>query len=95
MQHLREPGERQRAIAHSQEIVVACIDPTVNLHEWYVGVRNGVVETLWPIAGRGAIACPAAAGPGWGGATDNQSFSADPPRSVRRSTCDASMSAPR
>ncbi|HUH94977.1 MAG TPA: DSD1 family PLP-dependent enzyme [Casimicrobiaceae bacterium] len=29
-------------------------DPTVNLHDWYVGVRNGRVEALWPIAARGA-----------------------------------------
>ena len=29
-------------------------DPSVNLHDWYVGVRNGRVETLWPIAARGA-----------------------------------------
>ncbi|HEV3184229.1 MAG TPA: DSD1 family PLP-dependent enzyme [Xanthobacteraceae bacterium] len=29
-------------------------DPTVNLHDWYVGVRNGRVEALWPIDARGA-----------------------------------------
>jgi len=29
-------------------------DPTINLHEVYVAVRNGVVEALWPIAARGA-----------------------------------------
>ncbi|MGA2128593.1 MAG: DSD1 family PLP-dependent enzyme [Xanthobacteraceae bacterium] len=29
-------------------------DPTVNLHDWYVGIRNGRVEALWPIAARGA-----------------------------------------
>ena len=29
-------------------------DPTVNLHDWYVGVRNGRVEALWPITARGA-----------------------------------------
>jgi D-serine deaminase-like pyridoxal phosphate-dependent protein len=29
-------------------------DPTINLHDWYVGVRNGRVETLWPISARGA-----------------------------------------
>ncbi|HEX9277339.1 MAG TPA: DSD1 family PLP-dependent enzyme [Casimicrobiaceae bacterium] len=29
-------------------------DPTVNLHDWYVGVRNARVETLWPITARGA-----------------------------------------
>ncbi len=30
-------------------------DPTVNLYDWYVCVRAGRVEALWPIAGRGAI----------------------------------------
>ena len=29
-------------------------DPTVNLHEVYVCVRNGVVEALWPVTARGA-----------------------------------------
>ena len=24
-------------------------DPTCNVHDWYVGVRNGKVETLWPV----------------------------------------------
>ncbi len=29
-------------------------DPTINLHDWYVCVRNGRVESLWPITARGA-----------------------------------------
>jgi D-serine deaminase-like pyridoxal phosphate-dependent protein len=29
-------------------------DPTVNLHDWYVGVRAGRVEALWPVSARGA-----------------------------------------
>lgn len=28
-------------------------DPTCNLHDWYVGMRNGRVETLWPVSARG------------------------------------------
>jgi 3-hydroxy-D-aspartate aldolase len=28
-------------------------DPTCNVHDWYVGVRGGVVETLWPVSARG------------------------------------------
>ena len=31
-------------------------DPTVNLYDWYVCVRAGVVEALWPITARGALA---------------------------------------
>ena len=29
-------------------------DPTINLYDWYVCVRRGVVEALWPITARGA-----------------------------------------
>jgi len=28
-------------------------DPTCNVHDWYVGVRNGVVEAVWPVSARG------------------------------------------
>lgn len=28
-------------------------DPTCNLHDWYVGIRGGVVEAVWPISARG------------------------------------------
>jgi D-serine deaminase-like pyridoxal phosphate-dependent protein len=30
-------------------------DPTVDRFDWYVGVRNGRVECLWPVAARGAM----------------------------------------
>lgn len=30
-------------------------DPTCNLHDWYVGVRNGRVEALWPVTARGRL----------------------------------------
>ena len=29
-------------------------DPTINLHDWYVGVRKGRVEEIWAIDARGA-----------------------------------------
>ena len=35
-------------------LVPSHCDPTVNLHDWYVGVRDGVVQSLWPVAARGA-----------------------------------------
>lgn len=28
-------------------------DPTCNLHDWYVGVRHGKVEMVWPVSARG------------------------------------------
>ena len=31
-------------------------DPTVNLYDWFVGVRNGRVETVWPVTARGKLA---------------------------------------
>ena len=30
-------------------------DPTVNLYDWYVGIRGGRVEAIWPITARGAV----------------------------------------
>ena len=30
-------------------------DPTINLYDWYVGVRGDRVEALWPITARGAV----------------------------------------
>jgi 3-hydroxy-D-aspartate aldolase len=30
-------------------------DPTVNLYDWYVGIRNNRVEAIWPITARGAV----------------------------------------
>jgi 3-hydroxy-D-aspartate aldolase len=29
-------------------------DPTVNLYDWYVGIRSGRVAAIWPITARGA-----------------------------------------
>jgi len=28
-------------------------DPTCNVHDWYVGVRGGVVQVVWPVSARG------------------------------------------
>jgi 3-hydroxy-D-aspartate aldolase len=30
-------------------------DPTVNLYDWYVGIRGNRVEAIWPITARGAV----------------------------------------
>ncbi len=35
------------------KLVPGHCDPTCNVHDWYVGVRNGKVETVWPITARG------------------------------------------
>lgn len=43
------------AIGDKLMLVPGHCDPTVNLHEWFVCIRRGAVEDLWPIAARGAI----------------------------------------
>ncbi len=35
------------------KLVPGHCDPTVNIHDWYVGVRNGVVERVLPVTARG------------------------------------------
>ena len=35
------------------KLVPGHCDPTCNLHDWYVGVRGGKVEALWPVSARG------------------------------------------
>jgi 3-hydroxy-D-aspartate aldolase len=37
------------------KLVPGHCDPTVNLYDWYVGIRHGRVEALWPVAARGAV----------------------------------------
>lgn len=35
------------------KLVPGHCDPTCNVHDWYVGVRNGKVESIWPVSARG------------------------------------------
>lgn len=35
------------------KLVPGHCDPTVNVYDWYVGVRNGVVERIFPVTARG------------------------------------------
>ena len=30
-------------------------DPTCNLHDYLIGIRNGLVETVWPVTARGKL----------------------------------------
>ena len=41
------------SINEKLKLVPGHCDPTCNVHDWYVGVRNGKVETIWPITARG------------------------------------------
>ena len=50
-----EPGAAAPALGEKLLLVPGHCDPTVNLYDWYVCVRGGAVEALWPITARGAL----------------------------------------
>ena len=52
---LIKDGAAKLALGEKIRLTPGHCDPTVNMHDWYVGVRNGVVEQLWPISARGAM----------------------------------------
>ena len=37
------------------KLVPGHCDPTCNVHDFYIGVRNGKVETVWPVSARGKM----------------------------------------
>ena len=41
------------SVGDKLRLVPGHCDPTANVHDWYVGVRDGKVETLWPVSARG------------------------------------------
>jgi D-serine deaminase-like pyridoxal phosphate-dependent protein len=43
------------AIGEKLRLVPGHCDPTVDRYDWYVGVRGGRVECLWPISARGGL----------------------------------------
>jgi 3-hydroxy-D-aspartate aldolase len=47
--------ERDLRIGDKVKLVPGHCDPTVNLYDWYVCIRNDVVEAVWPITARGAF----------------------------------------
>jgi D-serine deaminase-like pyridoxal phosphate-dependent protein len=49
-------GATAPALGDKLLLVPGHCDPTVNLYDWYVCMRAGVVESLWPITARGALA---------------------------------------
>jgi len=48
-------GQNVPALGEKLLLVPGHCDPTINLYDWYVCVRKGVVEALWPITARGAV----------------------------------------
>jgi D-serine deaminase-like pyridoxal phosphate-dependent protein len=65
VEYVRPSDEHGKLLLHDPEralrvgdkllLVPGHCDPTINLYDWYVGVRNGRVECLWPITARGAV----------------------------------------
>lgn len=51
---VRDPDARLR-LGDTLWLIPGHCDPTINLYDWYVGVRGGLVEALWPITARGAV----------------------------------------
>ena len=49
---LDDPADRL-SVGDRLRLVPGHCDPTCNLHDWYVGVRGGVVECLWAVTARG------------------------------------------
>lgn len=48
-------GEGLPALGETLRLVPGHCDPTVDRYDWYVGVRRGRVERVWPVAARGAM----------------------------------------
>ena len=48
-----EDKQNQLKINDKLHLVPGHCDPTCNLHDWYVCVRDGVVVDLWPVSARG------------------------------------------
>jgi 3-hydroxy-D-aspartate aldolase len=48
-------GDGALKLGEKIRLVPGHCDPTVDRYDWYVGVRQGRVETIWPIAARGAM----------------------------------------
>jgi D-serine deaminase-like pyridoxal phosphate-dependent protein len=44
------------ALGEKLRLVPGHCDPTVDRYDWYVGVRRGRVECLWPVSARGGMA---------------------------------------
>jgi 3-hydroxy-D-aspartate aldolase len=49
---IADPENRLR-LNDKLKLIPGHCDPTCNLHDWYVGIRDGRVECLWPVSARG------------------------------------------
>ncbi|WP_119167860.1 DSD1 family PLP-dependent enzyme [Algihabitans albus] len=49
------PAGLALSVGDRLQLIPGHIDPTVNLHDWYVCHRGGRVEAVWPVTARGAM----------------------------------------
>ncbi|MBI0434369.1 DSD1 family PLP-dependent enzyme [Roseomonas sp. KE0001] len=49
-------GGARPALGETLRLVPGHCDPTIDRYDWFVGVRGGRVECLWPITARGGMA---------------------------------------
>ena len=52
---LQITGATRFKVGDKLRLIPGHCDPTVNLYDWFVCMRNGRVEALWPITARGAV----------------------------------------
>ena len=48
-------GNHRFTLGEKIRLVPGHCDPTVNLHDWFVCIRNSHVEAVWPVSARGAV----------------------------------------
>ncbi|UUX48100.1 DSD1 family PLP-dependent enzyme [Nisaea acidiphila] len=48
-----EDPDGKLSVNEKLRLVPGHCDPTCNVHDWYVGVRDGKVEVVWPVSARG------------------------------------------
>jgi D-serine deaminase-like pyridoxal phosphate-dependent protein len=48
------PGDARLRLGERVRLIPGHCDPSVNLHDWIVGVRGGRVEEIWAVTARGA-----------------------------------------
>ena len=49
---LKDPSEPFE-LGDKTRLIVSHCDPTVNLYDWFIGIRQGHVDECWPITARG------------------------------------------
>jgi D-serine deaminase-like pyridoxal phosphate-dependent protein len=52
---LKLNGAAGYAVGDKLKLIPGHCDPTVNLYDNYVCIRDGRVEAIWPITARGAV----------------------------------------